>query len=179
MLEPGGSTPASTFRPHADERLGSTEPTRHEDEEKEIFSISPTLMFVKIGYLGAAVLAVVLVAVVAGSTALPPWIAVVIGLLMLLVPAFYHVKQRLVRYRLTESQLEVDEGLISRTTRSVPIRRIQDVTVSASITQRLLGFGDMMIDNASDEGGKLVLRNINSPKRYADELLKQMRRLER
>lgn len=136
-------------------------------------------MFVKIGYLGAAVLAVVLVAVVAGSTALPPWIAVVIGLLMLLVPAFYHVKQRLVRYRLTESQLEVDEGLISRTTRSVPIRRIQDVTVSASITQRLLGFGDMMIDNASDEGGKLVLRNINSPKRYADELLKQMRRLER
>jgi hypothetical protein len=36
-----------------------------------------------------------------------------------------------------------------------------------------------MIDNASDEGGKVVLKDINSPKEYADTLLRQMRRLER
>jgi uncharacterized membrane protein YdbT with pleckstrin-like domain len=95
------------------------------------------------------------------------------------IPAFYHIKKKLVRYTLTETKLEIDQGLVSRSTRNVPLRRIQDVTVVATATQRLLGIGDLMIDNASDEGGKVVLKDINSPKEYADTLLRQMRRLER
>ncbi|MEQ1646696.1 MAG: PH domain-containing protein, partial [Pyrinomonadaceae bacterium] len=67
----------------------------------------------------------------------------------------------------------------SRTTRNVPLRRIQDVTVAATATQRLLGIGDLTIDNASDDAGKVVLKDINSPKEYADTLLRQMRRLEK
>ena len=42
-----------------------------------------------------------------------------------------------------------------------------------------VGFRDLVIDNASDEGGKVVLKDINTPKTYADSLLKQMRRLEK
>jgi nitrogen fixation protein len=47
----------------------------------------------------------------------------------------------------------------------VPLCRIQDVTISSTIPQRLLGFGDIVIDNASEQGGKIVLKNINSPRR--------------
>lgn len=147
--------------------------------ETEIFSICPTLMFVKAGYVFAAIGALLIVAAFSAFTAVATWIAVLVGLLLFLVPAFYHLKQKLVRYTLTDSKLEIDEGFISRHTRSVPLRRIQDVTVSAGVFQRLLGFGDLMIDNASDdEGKKLVLKNINRPKQYADVLLRQMRRLE-
>lgn len=151
------------------------------DDESQIFSISPTLMFVKAGYVAAALCALLLVALVSLllPTIVPVWVAVILGLLLFLVPAFYHVKQKLVRYTLTDSKLEVDSGLISRNTRNVPIRRIQDVTVSTSITQRLLGFGDLVIDNASEEGGKVILKNINTPKIYADILLKEMRKSER
>ena len=53
------------------------------------------------------------------------------------------------------------------------------MTVSSTMIQRMLGFGDLVIDNASEEGGKVILKNINTPQRYADEVLKQMRRLER
>ena len=145
----------------------------------EIFSIGPTLMFVKAGYILAGIGAVLLAGISSAFiTAVSPIAAVVLGLVLFLIPAFYHVKKKLVRYRLTDSTLEIDEGLISRNTRNIPINRIQDVTVSSTATQRLLGFGDLMIDNASDEGGKVVLRNINSPKQYADVLLRQMRRLE-
>lgn len=145
----------------------------------EIFSIGPTLMFVKAGYVLAGIGAVLLAGISSAFiTAVSPIAAVFLGLILFLIPAFYHVKKKLVRYRLTDSTLEIDEGLISRNTRNIPIRRIQDVTVSSTATQRLLGFGDLMIDNASDEGGKVVLRNINSPKQYADVLLRQMRRLE-
>ena len=148
--------------------------------EAEIFSISPTLLFVKIGYAAAAVGALLLVAIVSvllGSF-IPTSVAVLFGLTLFLLPAFYHFKQKLVRYTLTDSKLEIDTGFISRTTRNVPIRRIQDVTVSANVFQRLLGFGDIVIDNASDLGGKAVMKNINTPKHYADILLKQMRNLE-
>ena len=146
------------------------------DVEAPIFSITPTLLFVKAGYVVAALAAVLLVAGVAAFTPLPVWIAMVIALLLFLVPAYFHFKQKLVRYTLTESQLEIDEGFIARRTRNIPLSRIQDVTVSASVVQRLLGFGDLMIDNASDEGGRIALRNINNPKVRADQLLNEMRK---
>ncbi|MBV9216937.1 MAG: PH domain-containing protein [Acidobacteria bacterium] len=148
-----------------------------DDNEREIFSISPTLLFVKIGYVLAAVAALFLVAITSAFVAayVPIWLAVGVGLLLFLIPLYYHIKQRLVRYTLTESKLEIDRGLIARTTRNLPIGRIQDVTVSTNILQRLLGFGDVVVDNANDEAGKAVLKNINSPREYADKLLRQMR----
>ena len=153
---------------------------RRDQEEAEIFSISPTLLFVKAGYVGAAIAALLFVAlfsILFWSVA--AWAWVLLGMCFFLVPAFYHVKQRLVRYTLTDTKVEIDQGLISRTTQNIPIRRIQDVTVTTSITQRLLGFGDLVIDNASEQGGKIALKNINTPQKYADILLKQMRLLDR
>ena len=78
-----------------------------------------------------------------------------------------------------DTRIEIDSGLVSRTTRNIPINRIQDVTISSGIYQRLLNFGDLVIDNASEDGGKVVIKNIDSPRKYADLLLGQMRRLEK
>ncbi|MFN2500721.1 MAG: PH domain-containing protein [Pyrinomonadaceae bacterium] len=164
--------PIETIEAH----VGGTAET--DSAEAEIFRISPTLMFVKAGYMLAAFGALLVVAISSAFTAMATWIAILIGMLLFLIPAFYHFKQKIVTYTLTDSKLEIDEGFVSRTTRSVPIRRIQDVTVTSSVLQRVLGFGDLVIDNASEEGGKLVLRNINTPKHYADVLLRQMRRIE-
>ena len=142
---------------------GRNESARNEDRyetgdhEAEIFSVSPTLLFVKLGYVAAAVAALLLVAVTAAFTSIGSGWAVIAGLLLFLIPGFYHIRQKLVRYTLTESKLEIDSGLISRRTTNVPIRRIQDVTVSMSIIQRMLGFGDLVIDNASDDGEKISL----------------------
>ncbi|MGE3467710.1 MAG: PH domain-containing protein [Pyrinomonadaceae bacterium] len=149
------------------------------DEEK-IFSIGPTLMFVKAGYVATAIGALLLVALASAFAAsiVSPWIGVLIGLALFTIPAIYHLKHKLVKYTLTESTLEIDTGLISRNTRNVPIRRIQDVTVSTGVFQRLLGFGDIEIENANEEGGKVILKSINNPRKYADALLRQIRRLD-
>ena len=153
-----------------------------DDEEAQIFSIHPTLMFVKIGYglavLGAFLL-VILLSFLSNLAGLNiHWAFFVLpGLLLLLIPAYYHVKQKMLRYTLTDSKMEIDHGLISKTTRNVPLRIIQDVTVSATVTQRMLGFGNIEIENANEMDGKIILKNINSPKKYAEILLKQMRRL--
>lgn len=149
-------------------------------EKQSIFSVSPTLIFVKAGYIAAAVGAFLLVAVFSiFFPAVSPWIAVVLGLLLLLIPAYFHFRQKLVRYTLTDTTVEIDRGIVARSTQNIPLRRVQDVTVSATIFQRLLGFGDVVIDNASEDGGKIVLKNIGSPRKYADILLRQMRQLDR
>jgi uncharacterized membrane protein YdbT with pleckstrin-like domain len=158
-------------------------PTAAPDEnERQIFSIRPTLMFVKVGY-GAAVLgAFLLVALIlqigkwAGVDV--PWLLPIIaGMALLLIPAYYHLRRNVIRYTLTDAKVEIDTGFVSQHTRNVPLRTIQDVSVSSSIPQRMLGFGDLVIENASEQDGKIILKNINSPKKYADILLKQMRLL--
>jgi uncharacterized membrane protein YdbT with pleckstrin-like domain len=150
------------------------------DDAPRIFSIAPTLKFVYAGYAAAVLAAFLLVALltifVPGFT---PLIGVAVGVLLLLIPAYYHVRQKLVRYSLTDATIEIDRGLIARTTQNVPLRRIQDVTVSASLSQRLLGYGDITIDNASEDGGKVVLDDVDSPKKYADLILNQMRQLDK
>jgi membrane protein YdbS with pleckstrin-like domain len=144
--------------------------------ERTIFTTRPTLLFVKVGYGLAMLSAVLLVILLSGFISVPWWISVPLGLALLLIPAFYHVRRNTVRYTLTDSKIEIDRGFIARTTRNIPLRNIQDVTVSASIPQRILGFGNLIIDNASEAGGNTVLRNINDPRHYADLLLRELRR---
>jgi uncharacterized membrane protein YdbT with pleckstrin-like domain len=146
-----------------------------DDLEKVIFTVRPTLIFIKFGYALAVVGAIALVFLLA-LIPVPWYISILLGLALLLIPAFYHLKRNLVRYTLTDSKVEIDTGLIARTTRNIPLTKIQDVTVSASIPQRLLGFGDLLIDNASELGGTTVLHNITKPRHHADLLLRELRR---
>src|SRR5260370_20915676 len=150
----------------------------HDDDvEHVIFSVRPTLLCIKLGYASAvlgAVLLTVLLAMI-NFVNIPWYISLPIALSLLLIPAYYHLKRNMVRYTLTDSKIEIDYGLIARTTRNIPLVKIQDVTVSASIFQRILGFGDVVVDNASEIGGTTVLHNINEQRHYADLLLRELR----
>jgi len=161
-------------------RPQSSVPAPHEDDDIEsvIFTVRPTMLFIKIGYAAAiagAILLTVLLAMVS-FVEIPWYYSLPVALGLLLVPAYYHLKRNMVRYTLTDSKIEIDYGLIARTTRNIPLAKIQDVTVSASILQRMLGFGDVVVDNASEVGGTTVLHNINNPRHYADLLLREMAR---
>ena len=145
------------------------------DLEHTIFTVRPTLLFVKIGY-GLAVLGAVLFIILLAWMGAPAWVSVLLALTLLLIPAYHHLKRNMVRYTVTDSKMEIDTGLLSRTTRNIPLSKIQDVTVSASFSQRIMGFGDIIVDNASEIDGTTVLKNINNPRHYADLLLRELRR---
>jgi uncharacterized membrane protein YdbT with pleckstrin-like domain len=149
-----------------------------DDLENVIFTVRPTMLFIKIGY-AAAVLGAILITILLNMIKfidIPWYISLTLALSLLLVPAYYHLKRNMVRYTLTDSKIEIDYGLIARTTRNILLAKIQDVTVSASIPQRILGFGDVVIDNASEVGGTTVLHNINNPRQHADLILRELRR---
>lgn len=146
-----------------------------DDLEEVVFTVRPTMIFIKLGYALAAIGAIALVILLALIN-VPVYISIPLALTLLLIPAYYHLKRNMVRYTLTDSKVEIDSGLIARTTRNIPLTKIQDVTVSASIPQRILGFGDLLIDNASELGGTTVIHNISRPRHYADLLLRELRR---
>jgi uncharacterized membrane protein YdbT with pleckstrin-like domain len=156
---------------------GSPMRNGEDDLESVIFTTRPTMLFIKIGY-AAAILGAITITVLLAMVSfidIPWYISLPIALSLLLIPAYYHLKRNMVRYTLTESKIEIDYGLIARTTRNILLPKIQDVTVSASIPQRILGFGDVVIDNASEVGGTTVLHNINNPRHHADLILRQLR----
>jgi len=149
--------------------------TSDQDLEHTVFTVRPTMLFVKVGYALAVVAGIALVFLLA-SLGVSASISIPLALALLLIPAYYHMRRNMVRYTVTDSKLQIDTGLIARTTKNIPLSKVQDVTVSASIPQRLMGFGDIIIDNASEIGGSIVLHNINSPRHYADLLLRELRR---
>ena len=146
-----------------------------EDLEHTIFTVRPTMIFIKAGYALAVLAGIALVFVLA-SLGVAASISIPLALALLLIPAYYHVRRNMVRYTVTDAKLQIDTGLIARTTKNIPLSKVQDVTVSASIPQRLMGFGDIIIDNASELGGSIVMHNISRPRHYADLLLRELRR---
>lgn len=157
--------------------VGQDVSSRPQDAEDRVFSIGPTLIFIKAGYGLAAIAAIVFVALTA--PVLNPIYALPIGVAFLLVPAYRHFRRRLVRYTLTDSKIEIDKGFFVQDARIIPLRSVQDVAVRSGVLQRLMGFGDVVIDNASEDGGKIVLKDIPTPKLHADLILKELRNLHR
>lgn len=151
--------------------------------EKEIFALRPTLKFIQLGYAAAVISAFLLVVIL--NVFLPViglwiwWIPIIAGLALLLIPAYYHIKRNIIKYRLTDSKVEISDGLLTTNTRNVPLRTIQDVAVRANVYQRLVGIGDVVIENANESDTDIIFKNINSPKKYADILLDQMRESDR
>jgi membrane protein YdbS with pleckstrin-like domain len=157
----------------------ATRTNESSDLERTIFTARPTMLFIKIGYVAAALGAIGLTILLAMLPFIAWYVALPIALALLLIPAYYHIRRNTVLYTLTDSKIEIDQGLVARTTRNIPLRNIQDVTVSTTVPQRLLGFGNLVIENASEVGGVTILKNINDPRKHADLLLRELRRVGR
>ena len=113
--------------------------------QQTVFTVRPTLIFVKLGYALAMFGAIAIVFLLA-LIDVPWYISIPLALALLLIPAYYHLRRNMIRYTVTDSTLEIDTGLLARTTRNIPLSKIQDVTVSASIPQRIFGFGDVIVE---------------------------------
>ena len=149
------------------------EPEPDEPEEEEtIFIISPAFYGILAQYFFALLLAV---GVTAGMAYLkiPLWIALAISAVFFIRPIYHHIKHNHTIYKLTTVKVEIESGLFSKTSRNVPLRHIQDVTVSQTFGERMIGVGDVVIDSAA-VGGKILMPNIKDPRKYSEMILNQL-----
>jgi len=152
-------------------------------DEQVIFTLRPTLIFVLIRYIVASLITIAAAALVGILSnkfpALGGWTAflIILGVTVIVFsnPIYNHILRRREVYTLTNHKLGMRYGMIAKIVRNIPLRNIQDVTVTASVWQRFLNLGNLEIDSAS-EAGKIVLDDIHHPERYADQILAELRR---
>lgn len=151
-------------------------------DEHEIFTLRPTMIFVLVRYIVAALItiaAAALMGILSSRSGVSPQIAflVILGVALLAFsnPVYKHILRKREVYSLTNYKLEMRYGIIAKIVRNIPLRNIQDVTVTASVWQRFLNLGDIEIDSAS-EAGKIILDDIHHPERYANQILGELRR---
>lgn len=152
-------------------------------DEEEVFTIRPTLIFVLVRYIIAALIVVATAALMgilhSRFQNVSGWVPflVILGVAIIAFsnPVYKHILRKREVYSLTNHKLEMRYGIIAKIVRNIPLRNIQDVTVTASVWQRLLKLGDIEIDSAS-ETGKIVLDDIHNPDRYANMILAELRR---
>ena len=80
------------------------------------------------------------------------------------------IQQRFTKATVTGERLRYETGMMSKTTRTIELSRLQDVTVQQSAAQRMFGVGDLSIET-SGETSRLTIANVDSPQAVADELL--------
>jgi uncharacterized membrane protein YdbT with pleckstrin-like domain len=83
-------------------------------------------------------------------------VAVLALMLWLMVPV---LRWRTTIYELTNRRLKVREGIVTRHGRDIPLARINDVSFSKGLLDRLLGSGRLVVESAG-EHGQIVLTDI-------------------
>jgi uncharacterized membrane protein YdbT with pleckstrin-like domain len=137
--------------------------------------IRPTMKFIYLGYLLTTVLVVALVVVLMHvqwppdiPSQLRPWIPW-LPVLLLLWPLKRHLRNRLTKMTIMDDRLRYETGLASKTTRTILISKVQDVTVHQRVGQRILGVGDLSIETAG-ESSRLTIFQIDRPQEVADHI---------
>jgi uncharacterized membrane protein YdbT with pleckstrin-like domain len=134
------------------------------------FTIRPSMKAVWATYLFAiVVIAVGVWAYYRFAADRPPWI-MAIPCILLLPPLRMQMKRRLVTLRLHDDHLTFESGFLSRTRRTLDMAKVQDVTVRQSLSQRLLGTGDLMLESAG-ESGTMAILNVDRPRDIADMII--------
>jgi uncharacterized membrane protein YdbT with pleckstrin-like domain len=80
---------------------------------------------------------------------------------------------RAATYTLTTHRVIMTKGIVSRSTESISLDRIQDTVVRRNLWQRLLGCGDIEIESAGRDGLEL-LHQIPDPDGFYRDLMEAM-----
>ena len=67
-------------------------------------------------------------------------------------------------------KLRYQSGVMSRSTRTMEIKKVQDVRVDQTLGQRMLGMGDISIETAGDSS-RLTMKSIDRPHTVAEQIL--------
>ncbi|MDQ3877241.1 MAG: PH domain-containing protein [Actinomycetota bacterium] len=74
---------------------------------------------------------------------------------------------------LSTDRIITRHGMIAKRSREIPLERVNDVTFSQSIFQRLLGAGDIVLESAGERGQE-VISNVRHPQKVHLRIYEEM-----
>ena len=97
-----------------------------------------------------------------------PWAPAVVALLLLWPITSISAAQS-TKLIISGDKLRYESGFLSKTTRTISLAKVQDVSVHQTLGQRMTGTGDLSIETAG-ESSRLTVRNIDRPQAVADQI---------
>ena len=102
-----------------------------------------------------------------------PWAVLLIAMVALLILTVGPFLQWLyTNFVLTSDRLITRSGVIAKQSKEIPLERINDVTFTQSIFERMLGAGDLMVESAG-ERGQTRISNVRNPEQMQLTIYKE------
>ncbi len=95
----------------------------------------------------------------------------ILCLVVVVVPRY--LRWATTRFVLTTDRLIFRSGVLSKLSREIPLERVNDVTFSQSLWERMIRAGDLFIESAG-ERGQSVFQDMPNPEAVQVEIYRQM-----
>jgi uncharacterized membrane protein YdbT with pleckstrin-like domain len=131
--------------------------------EQVVFEGHPSWRAILAFYLKGIAIAIVVVVILSlfgASTGLVVG-ALLVGSALTVLVGF--IKRVSTRYTITNRRLNIKHGIVSREVQEARLERVQDVSYSQSVFQRLLRVGDIDFDTASNDPTDFVFAGVDKP----------------
>jgi uncharacterized membrane protein YdbT with pleckstrin-like domain len=130
--------------------------------------IHPTRKWVKFQYTAVFILLCVCV-FLWNNYDLSPWLLIVPALLFLF-PMAGSIKRRFTKMTISGDRLRFDTGILTRSSRTIQLHKVQDVRVDQTLFQRLTSTGTVSFETAG-ETSRLVFPDVDDPQAVADAII--------
>jgi len=99
----------------------------------------------------------------------PLWLLLV-AVTLLVLPVFWHLPKLFTTLRIDANRVHHETGFLSKTTKSLDLALVRDVTVEQSIGQRMWNIGNITLE-AVGGGSRITMTDIDNPRGVASRIL--------
>jgi uncharacterized membrane protein YdbT with pleckstrin-like domain len=134
--------------------------------------VQPSIKIVKLGYILCLLLAVGIAVYLAAINNQDPrmWATLILPAVLAVFVVIRHIRRRLTKLTILPDVIRYESGLFSKTTRTEQLAKIQDIRVDQTISQRMIGVGDLSMETAGGSS-RIMIRSIDRPQAAADYIL--------
>ena len=105
---------------------------------------------------------------------IPIWAPLIVPVVLQMMTAIRHLRRLTSKLTVAGDRIRYEAGLVSKTTRTMELTKIQDVRVDQTLVQRMLNMGDLSLETAG-ETSRIIMPSIDRPHEAADKLLELAR----
>ncbi len=102
--------------------------------------------------------------------AMPLSAASLLPLLLAIFVVIRHIHRRMTKVTISADRLHYDTGLLSKTTRTVELAKVQDVRVSQTVMQRVFNIGAVSLETAGS-ASRILMESIDRPLEVSNHIL--------
>jgi len=150
-------------------------PQPEPEPERLIIRVNPSFKPILVRYILAAAISLIIPAFLAyhADADRRVWALIyliVVGLIMFVWSAAFHIRRNRTHYILTTRNLTVEVGIFSKAYTHIPLDKVQDVTVRRSFLDRLVDIGTIVVESAG-VSGRIPEINVDHPVQICQQIL--------